>query len=120
MRSFNGNSSSFTIPPEHVLRSTTVGKGAPARTGVDETGHAVLMAIRVDTGQLADVRRVLQKLLGPNLDIYTAVIDNKNGRACLQLELAAERVPEAMSLIMRTLPEAEFGSIRRSPRVSTH
>jgi hypothetical protein len=63
---------------------------------------------------------VFHRLLGPNLDIYTAVVDNKNGRACLQIEIAVERVADAMSLIMQALPTAEFGTIRRSPSTTTH
>ena len=78
------------------------------------------MTIRVATGELAAVRRILHQLLGPNLDIYTAVIDNKRGTSSLQVELAAWRVDDAMTLIMNALPEAEFGSIRPSLRTLAH
>ncbi|AOJ70865.1 MULTISPECIES: hypothetical protein [Burkholderia] len=74
------------------------------------------MSIRVGTDNLTTVRRELHRVLGSALDLYTAVIDNKTGQACLELELASTRVQDAMSSIMRILPEAEFGKIRRSAR----
>ncbi len=78
------------------------------------------MSIRVGTGELATARRALHRALGPKLDIYTAVIDNRNGCVTLQLELAAGRVPDAMAIIMNTLPEAEFGLIRSAACSSMH
>jgi hypothetical protein len=90
MRSFNGNSGALVAQPE------------------------------LATGELATARRALHRALGPNLDIYTAVIDNRNGCVTLQIELAAGRVPDAMAIIMSTLPEAEFGSIRPAVCSSTH
>ncbi|CAN0622295.1 Sugar ABC transporter permease [Burkholderia multivorans] len=74
------------------------------------------MSIRVSTAQLIEARRTLHQALGPALHVYTAIIDNRTGRACLQLELSRARVSQAMSSIMRVLPEAEFGTIRRSAR----
>ncbi|WP_242538930.1 sugar ABC transporter permease [Trinickia acidisoli] len=80
----------------------------------------VLMSIRVASSDLVFVRRALHEMLGPDLDIYTAVIDNKRDCASLQVVLAAQRVDHAMALIMSVLPEAEFGSIRPSPLTLAH
>lgn len=58
------------------------------------------------------MRRTLHHVLGHDLDVYAAVIDKKRNCAALQLFLHARRVHQAMTLIMRALPEAEFGAIR--------
>jgi hypothetical protein len=76
------------------------------------------MSIRVETGRLAALRKTLHQWLGASLDIYTAVIDNKSAQACLQVEIAASRIADVMSVVMRALPEAEFGTIRPSPRTA--
>jgi hypothetical protein len=120
MRSFNGNSGALVAQPEFALRSAVVQNISEARARVNNRDNAVLMSIRVATGELATARRALHRALGPNLDIYTAVIDNRNGCVTLQIELAAGRVPDAMAIIMSTLPEAEFGSIRPAVCSSTH
>src|ERR1700731_820819 len=112
MRSFNGNSGALSAQPEFALRSAVVRSISEARAKENNGNHAVSMSIRVATGELATARRALHRALGPNLDIYTAVIDNRNDRVTLQIELAAGRVPDAMAIIMNTVPEAEFGSIR--------
>jgi len=85
-----------------------------SRPRKDKGDHPVLMSIRVSTAQLIEARRTLHQVLGPDLHVYTAIIDNKTGRACLQLELSRACVSQAMLSIMRFLPEAEFGTIRRS------
>jgi hypothetical protein len=121
MRSSNGNAGSLAVQLNYALRASTLRSSSHAVIHQDAAAdYAVLMSIRVDTAQLATARRTLHQWLGPDLDIYTAVIDNKNGRSCLQIEIGAGRVSETMSLIMRTLPEAEFGAIRPSPRAMGH
>jgi len=119
MRRSNFTSNSLGIQPECVFDSPTLETGARGGPEGEQAGFSVLMSIRLDSRELASLRRVLHKLLGPDLDIYAAVIDNKNGCAILQLKLAADRVAETMSMILRTLPEAEFGLIRRSLRSSS-
>jgi hypothetical protein len=120
MRSFNGNSGALSAQPEFALRSAVVRSISEARAKDKTRDHAVSMSIRVATGELATARCALHRALGPNLDIYTAIIDNRNGCVTLQLELAARRVPDAMAIIMNTVPEAEFGSIRPAAHSSTH
>lgn len=78
------------------------------------------MAIRVACSELAAVRRALHQILGPDLDIYTAVVDKKHDCASLQVVLDALHVDRAMSLIMSALPEAEFGYIRSSSPELAH
>jgi hypothetical protein len=120
MRSFNPSFGAVSAQSDHALQSTAVRKRNVSHPNKDNDYHAVLMTIRVATGQLAAVRRVLHQLLGPNLGIYTSVIDNRLGSASLQVELAAWRVDDAMTLIMSALPEAEFGAIRPSLRTLAH
>ncbi|MDN7675035.1 hypothetical protein QZM22_21545 [Burkholderia oklahomensis] len=116
MKPLRLHSDSIALPSFHASRSTVRDRTVPIRPGTSKTDHRVLMSIRVRTANLTEVRRLLHRVLGPALDIYTAVIDNKTGQACLQLELARACVSDAMSSIMCVLPEAEFGTIRRSAR----
>ncbi|AHI63403.1 hypothetical protein [Burkholderia thailandensis] len=106
----------IALPSFHTPRAAARERSAPNRVRAAPADYRVLMSIRVGTDNLPRVRRLLHQVLGAALDIYTAVIDTKTGQACLQLELARTSVPDAMSSIMRALPEAEFGPIRRAPQ----
>jgi hypothetical protein len=120
MRSLNGSARAVNAQSDYSVQSTGVRNKSASHSGKERNGRAVLMTIRVGTAELAKVRHALHQLLGPHLDIYTAVIDNKRDSAILQVELAAGRVAEAMTLIMSALPEAEFGSVRPSARTLAH
>jgi hypothetical protein len=90
---------------------------------VDDEGkntRTVSMSIRIASSELSALRRILHQVLGPDLDVYTAVIDNKRDCASLQVVLHARRVHQAMTLIMSTLPEAEFGHFRFSSSPVSH
>ena len=119
-RSFNGGGASLEIEADRAVSPTLVERNVRAASREDAAAHGVLMSICVETVQLACVRCLLHRLLGPDIDIYTVAIDNRKGRACLQIEIAASHVAQAMSLIMQGLPKAEFGAIRRSPRAPMH
>ncbi|WP_226383389.1 hypothetical protein [Burkholderia mayonis] len=116
MKPLRFHSDSIALPSFAASKSTVHDRSVPIRPSTSKRDHRVLMSIRVGTENLTEVRRLLHRVLGPALDIYTAVIDNKTGQACLQLELAKACVSDAMSSIMRVLPAAEFGTIRRSAR----
>ena len=72
----------------------------------------VLLSIRVESDNLAAVRRRLHQAVGAALNFYTAAIDNRTGRACIELEVARSQASPAILSILRLLPDAEFGSIR--------
>jgi len=114
MKPFTLDYDSTAMRSLRSVRAAAPGNDLSTRPRNDKRDHPVLMSIRISTAQLIDARRTLHQALGPNLHVYTAVIDNKTGRACLQLELSRARVSQAMSSIMRVLPEAEFGTIRRA------
>ena len=72
----------------------------------------VLLSIRVESDNLAAVRRLLHQAVGTALNFYTAAIDNRTGRACIELEVARSQASPAILSILRLLPAAEFGTIR--------
>lgn len=76
----------------------------------------VQMIVRVATRDAQLARGVLHAMLGHALGIHTIDIDRRRELACLHVELERARVPEAMALLIRALPGAEFGSIRRLER----
>ncbi|WP_321878528.1 hypothetical protein [Paraburkholderia bannensis] len=76
----------------------------------------VQMVVRVATQDAQLARCLLHGLLGAALGVHTIDIDNRSECACLHVELERARVPDAMALLIRTLPGAEFGSIRRLDR----
>lgn len=76
----------------------------------------VQMIVRVATRDAQLARGVLHAMLGHALGIHTIDIDHRNELACLHVELERARVPEAMALLIRTLPGAEFGTVRRLER----
>ncbi|MGG1949057.1 sugar ABC transporter permease [Trinickia sp. NRRL B-1857] len=82
--------------------------------------RTVSMSIRIGSSELSTLRRTLHQVLGPELDVYTAVVDKKRDCATLQVILHAQRVHQAMTLIMGALPEAEFGPIRSSVATLPH
>ncbi len=114
MKPLRTDSASIRFPLFRAPRPTVA--AAPRKPAAD---YPVLLSIQVESDRLAEVRRALHREIGPALSLYTASIDNLTGRACLQLELARARVSTAMSSIMRLLPEAEFGPIRRPRRSPT-
>ncbi|MDN7874813.1 hypothetical protein [Burkholderia aenigmatica] len=72
----------------------------------------VLLSIRVESDNLAVVRRLLHQAVGAALNFYTAAIDKRTGRACIELEVARSQASPAILSILRVLPAAEFGTIR--------
>ncbi|WP_244137600.1 hypothetical protein [Burkholderia sp. BCC1644] len=72
----------------------------------------VLLSIRVESDNLAAVRRRLHQAVGAALNFYTAAIDRRTGRACIELEVARSQASPAILSILRLLPAAEFGTIR--------
>lgn len=72
----------------------------------------VLLSIRVESDNLAVVRRLLHQAVGAALNFYTAAIDKRTGRACIELEVARSQASPAIMEILRLLPAAEFGAIR--------
>ncbi|WP_081072174.1 hypothetical protein [Burkholderia cepacia] len=72
----------------------------------------VLLSIRVESDNLAVVRGLLHQAVGAALNFYTAAIDNRTGRACIELEVARSQASPAILSILRLLPAAEFGTIR--------
>lgn len=75
----------------------------------------VLLSIRVESDDLALVRRRLHQAVGAALNFYTAAIDRRTGRACIELEVARSQASPAILSILRVLPAAEFGTIRLLP-----
>jgi hypothetical protein len=76
----------------------------------------VQMIVRVATCDAQLARRVLHGMLGQALGVHTIDIDRRRELACLHVELERARVPDAMALLIRSLPGAEFGAIRRLER----
>ncbi|WP_322067885.1 hypothetical protein [Burkholderia cenocepacia] len=72
----------------------------------------VLLSIRVESDDLAVVRRRLHQAVGAALNCYTAALDCRTGRACIELEVARSQASPAILSILRLLPAAEFGAIR--------
>ncbi|SOT41898.1 hypothetical protein [Burkholderia cenocepacia] len=72
----------------------------------------VLLSIRVESDNLAVVRRRLHQAVGAALNCYTAALDRRTGRACIELEVARSQASPAILSILRLLPAAEFGAIR--------
>lgn len=120
MRSFNENAATGSILARQPRRSTQVRNDPGARGAEGKDTGRVSMSIRIASCELSTLRRTLHRVLGHDLDVYTAVIDKKRDCATLQLFLYAERVHQAMTLIMRALPEAEFGAVRPSFETLPH
>ncbi len=76
------------------------------------TDERVLLSIRVESDDLAVVRRLLHEAVGTALNFYTAAIDTRTGCACIELEVARSQASPAILSILRILPAAEFGTIR--------
>ncbi|WP_322093795.1 hypothetical protein [Paraburkholderia bannensis] len=101
--------SSHTLVPR-APRATLTKQNGPSR-------HVtVQMVVRVATQDAQLARCLLHGLLGAALGVHTIDIDNRSECACLHVELERARVPDAMALLIRTLPGAEFGAIRRVDR----
>jgi hypothetical protein len=86
----------------------------------EAVGRMRLVTVHIDSRHLRSARQTLHRALGSEMNLYVAKIDNRDGQASLQIELEADRVGEIMSLLMRTLPEAEFGAIRPARRMRAH
>nr|WP_245171521.1 hypothetical protein [Burkholderia sp. AcTa6-5] len=71
-----------------------------------------MLSVRVESDNLAIVRRQLHQAVGAALNGYTATIDSRTGRACIELEVARSQASPAILSILRALPAAEFGTIR--------
>ncbi|WP_185218897.1 hypothetical protein [Paraburkholderia dinghuensis] len=76
----------------------------------------VQMVVRVATRDAGTARRALHRMLGSTIGVHTIDIDRRRDVACLHVELARDRVGEAMTLLIRTVSSAEFGTVRRLER----
>ncbi|WP_322014784.1 hypothetical protein [Paraburkholderia sp. J12] len=76
----------------------------------------VQMVVRVATRDAELARRALHRMLGSALGVHTIDIDRRRDLACLHVELDRTRVGEAMSVLIRTVESAEFGTIRQLER----
>jgi hypothetical protein len=103
-----------SLLPHHLAATLRIAPRAqPARPIHHVT---VQLAVRVATRDAQLARCLLHGLLGHALGVHTIDIDRSRDLACLHVELERARVPEAMALLIRTLPGAEFGAIRRLDR----
>jgi hypothetical protein len=93
---------------------------ARPRVARADRAQARLVTVLIDSRHLRTARQTLHRALGSEMNLYVATIDNRDGQASLQIELEAGRVVEIMSLLMQTLPEAEFGAIRAARRSRAH
>ncbi|WP_322031206.1 hypothetical protein [Paraburkholderia sp. J76] len=78
----------------------------------------VQLVVRVPTREAQLARCTLHGLIGGALGVHTIDIDRRRDVACLHVELDRRRVAEAMTLLMRTLSCAEFGSVRGLDRAA--
>ena len=99
-------------------RDAVTRNGVPMSKRLWET--TVLMSIRVDAGRMRMVREALHRALGSAVGVYVVSIDHRNARASLQVEMKPAWLHKTMAVIMRTLPEAEFGGVRPSRRELDH
>src|SRR5215472_4527239 len=100
----------------HHLPSSSVSKSRTLRVPTEKRRTTprlttVQMIVRVATCDAQLARRVLHGLLGHALGVHTIDIDRRRELACLHVELERTRVPDAMALLIRSLPGAEFGTI---------
>ncbi|WP_244108438.1 hypothetical protein [Burkholderia anthina] len=96
-------------PTETAARRDLPSVRSPRRCHADAR---VLLSIRVESNDLAVVRRRLHEAVGAALNLYTATLDRRTGRACIELEVARSQASPAILSILRILPAAEFGTIR--------
>jgi hypothetical protein len=88
---------------------------APVRAASRHAAAArasVQMVVRVATRDAETARRALHRMLGSALGVHTIDIDRRRDLACLHVELERTRVGEAMSVLIRTVTSAEFGTVR--------
>ncbi|WP_156992309.1 hypothetical protein [Paraburkholderia oxyphila] len=109
-----------SLLPHHPASSPASMPIAP-RLGMDRRRTTprlvtVQMIVRVATRDAQLARSVLHAMLGHALGIHTIDIDRRRDLACLHVELERARVPEAMAVLIHTLPGAEFGTVRRLER----
>jgi hypothetical protein len=105
----------------HHLASISSFKPKARRARVDASYATqrvtrVQMIVRVATPDAQLARRLLHGMLGDALGVHTIDIDRRSELACLHVALERSRVPDAMALLIRTLPGAEFGAIKRLER----
>jgi hypothetical protein len=108
MQSFQTHQTAQSIPKPLVRVSRQAAPRAPT----------VQMVVRVATGEAGVARRALHRMLGSALGVHTIDIDRRRDVACLHVELERARVGEAMTLLIRTVSSAEFGTVRRLERTS--
>ncbi|WP_310631161.1 hypothetical protein [Paraburkholderia sp.] len=109
-----------SLLPHHLASVSSFKPKAP-RARIDQARatqrlSCVRMIVRVATHDAQLARRLLHAMLGEAMGAYTIDIDRRSELACLHVELERKRVPEAMALLIRTLPGAEFGTIKRLER----
>ncbi|WP_322042202.1 hypothetical protein [Paraburkholderia sp. J67] len=112
MASFLPNrfTASHTVTPRAPRPKTPAKRRAPSALAT------VQMTVRVATRDAQLARCLLHGLLGHTLGVHTIDIDRRRDLACLHVELEHARVPDVMALLIRSLPGAEFGAIRRLDR----
>ncbi|WP_233868833.1 hypothetical protein [Paraburkholderia adhaesiva] len=76
----------------------------------------VQMVVRVAIRDAGTARRALHRMLGSTIGVHTIDLDHRRDVACLHVVLARGRVGEAMTLLIRTVSSAEFGTVRQLER----
>jgi len=107
------------LPHRLALTSSHKPKARGARFDASyatQRAARVQMIVRVAPPDAQLGRRLLHGMLGDALGVHTIDIDRRSELACLHVALERSRVPDAMALLIRTLPGAEFGAIRQLER----
>lgn len=87
-----------------------------SRTRATAQPSTVQLVVRVATRDAQLARCALHGLLGAALGVHTIDIDRRTDLACLHIEVDRRRVADAMTLLMRTIASAEFGTVRQLDR----
>lgn len=117
MKSCHGNVAEMQLDSIAVT-SATVRRGIGPRTC--SSAGSVLFHISVALRNFVLARRALSAAFGTALNIDTVATDRRTGWVTLRLQLTAGCVGEAMVVVMRAVPEAQFGMICPGGRVSRH
>ncbi|MCG1056069.1 hypothetical protein KQH49_14540 [Mycetohabitans sp. B5] len=108
--------------------ATDIAGGGPTGAAVwcsresrlSRSAASVLFHVSVALRDLVATRRALHAAFGAALGLNTVSIHNRNARAALQLQLAPHCVGDAMVVIMRSVPQAQFGMVCPSTRDRAH
>jgi len=104
-----------SLQTHHTTKSVSKLPARASRRAVPRV-PTVQMVVRVATREAGTARRALHRMLGSALGVHTIDIDRSCDLVCLHVELECARVGEAMTLLIRTVSSAGFGSVRRLER----